>query len=138
MNRSIRYSKISTLNQLRNERGRLESDITNKELLLNLQYREITEYFSIANMISIFVTRINSLTPLITWAQSVFSFIRSLLRNDEDVIVDETIAKPNETKRKGQNRAKSIKKEKLSETEQPNEKQSVKKSAAKRPARSKT
>jgi len=162
MNRSIRYSKISTLSQLRNERARLESDITNKELLLNLQYREITEYFSIANMISLFVSRINSLTPLFSWVQSAFNFIRSLFRNDDtdnaSVVVDDTVEKPSvikqkkrrseksttppakktvTTKRKGQNRVKSIKKEKLSESERPDAKQSIKKPTVKRSARSK-
>ena len=113
MSRATRYSKITTLNQLRNERARLESDITNKEFLLNLQYRDITEYFSIANMISLFVSRINSLTPLWTWAQSAFNFIRSLFKNDD------AIERPNETKQRP------------SKVGRPGKKQSVKKTSAK-------
>ena len=134
MNRSTRYSKITTLNQLRNERARLDSDITNKELLLNLQYRDISEYFSIANMISLFVSRIKSLSPLFTLAQSAFNFIRSLFEDDED-----TIEKPIVTK---QNRRRSEKsttppvkesvKQNQSEVEQPIKKRSVRKPAAKR------
>jgi len=144
MNRSIRYSKISTLSQLRNERARLKSDITNKELLLNLQYREITEYFSIANMISLFVSRLNSLTPLFSWVQSAFNFIRSLFGNndvDDAVDVDDTIEKPSATKQKRgrpkkdttQPVKKSVNKEDQSKTEQPDEKQSAKKSLVQTP-----
>ena len=123
MNRSIRYSKISSLNQLRNERARLKSDITNKELLLNLQCKDFTEYFSVANMISLFLSRINSLTPFWTWAQSAYNFIRSLLKEEETMDTTDTIKpatplvkKATVTKRKSRNPATRLKKQQ-SETE---------------------
>ena len=118
MNRSARYSKISTLNQLRNERARLESDITNKELLLNLQFRDITEHFSIANMVSLFLSQINSLTPFLTWVQSAFNFFRTLFKSD-----DNTTAKP-KTKQQRKKPGKATKKGQQSEITQSNEKRS--------------
>ena len=128
MSRSIRYSKISNLNQLRNERARLDSDITNKELLLSLQCREITEYFSLANMVSFFVSRVNSLAPLFTWVQSAFNFFWALLGNnnkEEEILEKQNVTKqtrkkseksttppvkkPATQKRNGKNRVKSAK-----------------------------
>ena len=88
MNRSVRYSKIDSIDRLRNERRLLESDIANKEHLLGLQCNDIRNYFSIANIISVFISKANSFNLLLTWTRNAFNFIRSVINDESEKQTD--------------------------------------------------
>ena len=99
MNRSVRYSKIDSIDRLRNERRLLESDIANREHLLGLQCNDIKNYFSVANIVSVFMSKANSFNLLLTWTRNIFSFIRSII-NDESEKRPDTPKENKKPKRK--------------------------------------
>ena len=100
MSRSARYSKIASIDQLRNERMKLESDIANRELMLNMRLKNLINYFSIANLLSVAISRIKSFNTIIAWAENAYKFIRSIIKgkNKQEVEQEPVTEQPKKRK----------------------------------------
>ncbi len=89
MKRAERYSKIDTLEKLRLERRMLESEITNRELMMQVQYADFRESISITRLFTSLISKITILYPIIDWIKRMYSYF---VPQRQDMPIDE--AKP--------------------------------------------
>ena len=117
MNRSARYSKITSIDQLRNERMKLESEIANREMMLSMRCKNLINYFSIANLLSVAISRINSFNTIVTWIESAYKFVRSIIKgkNKQQDTEQEPVAEQPEQSKK---RTSTVKQQKQSKNRQ--------------------
>ena len=90
MSRSDKYAQIRTLSQLREERFKLQGEITNRELMLNLHYSELKESLSITRFLTNLITKISVIMPMFQMAKKLYRSVIDMFRGEEAVLEEES------------------------------------------------
>ncbi|PKO99969.1 MAG: hypothetical protein CVU13_00220 [Bacteroidetes bacterium HGW-Bacteroidetes-8] len=90
MKRSGKYAEIKTLSQLREERFKLQSEITTREIMLNLHYSELKESLSITRFLSNLFTKISVIMPMFQMAKKLYRSVIDMFRGEEAVLEEES------------------------------------------------
>lgn len=88
MNRSERYAQIRSLSKLREERYKLKSEISNRELMLNLHYSNLKESLSITRFLTNLITKISVIMPMFHLAKKLYKSIIDMFRKEEQEVDD--------------------------------------------------
>lgn len=90
MSRSDKYAQIRTLSQLREEQLKLQGEITNREIMLNLHYSELKESLSITRFITNLITKISVIMPMFQMARRFYRSVIDMFRGEEAVLEEES------------------------------------------------
>ncbi len=88
MNRSERYAQIRSLSKLREERYKLKSEISNRELMLNLHYSNLKESLSITRFLTNLITKISVIMPMFHLVKKLYRSIIDMFRKEEQEVDD--------------------------------------------------
>lgn len=89
MKRSGKYAEIRTLSQLREEQFKLQSEIANREIVLNLHYSELKESLSITRFLTNLITKISVIMPMFQMAKKLYRSVIDMFRGEEAVLEEE-------------------------------------------------
>jgi hypothetical protein len=96
MKRSEKYAGIGSLSKLREERYKLQSEITNRELMIGLHYSQLKESLSITRFLTTLITKISVIMPLFQMAKNLYRLVVEIFSKQErekeveKEVVDET------------------------------------------------
>ncbi|MDZ4058461.1 MAG: hypothetical protein U1D64_00310, partial [Bacteroidales bacterium] len=89
MKRSEKYAGIGSLSKLREERYKLQSEITNRELMIGLHYSQLKESLSITRFLTTLITKISVIMPLFQMAKNLYRLVIEIFSKEEKEVEKE-------------------------------------------------
>ncbi|MDP3435706.1 MAG: hypothetical protein Q8S04_00530, partial [Bacteroidales bacterium] len=75
---------IDSLSKLREERYKLQSEITTRELMLSLNYSELKESLSITRFLTNLITKISVIMPMFQMAKKLYRSVIDIFSREEE------------------------------------------------------
>ena len=84
MKRSHKYAQIKSFSQLREERYKLQSEISGRELMINMHYSNLKESLSITRFLTNLITKISVIMPMFQMAKKLYKSVIDMFNREEE------------------------------------------------------